>query len=233
MRDTLGAMLMAAAPTAIRPEAQPLGLYALADGRAALGVAPAFGHANAEDLAELGRAAGESGAYGVRPVSGRALLLVGIDRRRASGLAVTAAALGFITKATDPRRAVVACPGAPFCDRGEAPARALAAAAANALAGSVNQTCAVHISGCGKGCAHPAVAALTLVGDAGNYRLVLGGQADDTACATIPGPTAAAALGRIAAVVKQASRPGEGGRDLLSRLGPHRIAAAADDASDA
>src|SRR5262249_28889675 len=139
----------------------------------------------------------------------------------------TTAALGFVTKSTDPRRSVVACSGAPFCDRGEAPARGLAPAVANALAGSLDQTWTVHISGCLKACAHPAAAALTLVGDAAHYRRVVRGRADDAACATIPAPTAAAALRRIAALVGQARQPEESVRDALARLGPHRIAAAA------
>ena len=37
----------------------------------------------------------------------------------------------------------------------------------------------VHVSGCPKGCAHPGAADLTLVGDAGAYRVVLGGTPRD------------------------------------------------------
>jgi precorrin-3B synthase len=37
----------------------------------------------------------------------------------------------------------------------------------------------LHVSGCGKGCAHPKSAAVTLVGREGRYDLVRGGAAGD------------------------------------------------------
>jgi precorrin-3B synthase len=55
----------------------------------------------------------------------------------------------------------MACPGKPACASGWIAARELAAELARQLPWS-RET--VHISGCAKGCAHPAAAALTIVG---------------------------------------------------------------------
>ena len=83
------------------------------------------------------------------------------------------AAAGFITNQTDPRLSIAACPGAPACAAGQAPARADAARLAALNLGPL------HISGCTKGCAHPGPAR-TLVGRAGRYDLVPHGRAADT-----------------------------------------------------
>ena len=82
-------------------------------------------------------------------------------------------AAGFITNPIDPRRSIAACPGAPACASGQAPARADAAWLAAKGIGNI------HVSGCGKGCAHPR-AGLTLVGRAGRYDLIRHGRAADT-----------------------------------------------------
>ena len=73
------------------------------------------------------------------------------------------ARLGFITDATDPRRRIVACPGAPSCASGLIAARSLAAEIAREVS-LPGDGLAVHVSGCAKGCAHPAPAPLTIVG---------------------------------------------------------------------
>jgi len=81
-------------------------------------------------------------------------------------------AAGFITDPADPRRSIAACPGAPACASGAAPARADALR----LAGLGIRD--IHVSGCAKGCAHPR-AALTLVGRGGRYDLIPHGRAAD------------------------------------------------------
>jgi precorrin-3B synthase len=82
------------------------------------------------------------------------------------------AAAGFITDPDDPRRGIAACVGAPACAGASVPAREDAAfLAARGLRG-------IHVSGCAKGCAHPA-ATTTLVGAGGTYGLVRHGRAGD------------------------------------------------------
>lgn len=66
---------------------------------------------------------------------------------------------GLITQADDPLLRVVACTGAPGCPQALAPTRALAAK----LAADVPKGKTLHVSGCGKGCAHPGATDYTLV----------------------------------------------------------------------
>jgi len=119
---------------ALRPPVEPIGPHRLRDGTVALGVALAFGLADAERLAELAEIAAEHGAGSLRPAAGRALLVIGIPPDRASSLARCAAGLGFIVRPDDPRRRIAACPGAPACSSALMPARELAAAVGEMLA---------------------------------------------------------------------------------------------------
>jgi precorrin-3B synthase len=149
-----------------RPPAEPICQHPLRDGTLALGLALAFGHAQADALCELARLAAAHGARTARPAHGRALLLIGLPNKSASHLADALAALGFITRADDPRLRIVACPGRPACASGLIAARALATEIAQhaiALHG-LPENGTLHVSGCPKGCAHPAPAALTMVG---------------------------------------------------------------------
>jgi precorrin-3B synthase len=79
----------------------------------------------------------------------------------------------------------------------------------------------VHVSGCPKGCAHPAAAALTIVGRADGCGLVIGGSTRDQPIATV----ATAALPAGFRHIAQAVAPGEKAADTLARLGPARVAA--------
>jgi precorrin-3B synthase len=144
-----------------RSPAEPIGMHPLRNGRFALGLAPAFGHAPVEAFSELARVVELNGASALRPVVDRALLLIDLDGAVAKQVAREAEALGFVTRADDARRRIVACPGSPACASGLIPARTLA----TEIAGRVrNVPGTIHISGCAKGCAHPAPAALTIVG---------------------------------------------------------------------
>jgi precorrin-3B synthase len=86
--------------------------------------------------------------------------------------------LGFITEARDPRRRIIACPGAPSCAQGLIAARALAAELASQVP-LPGDGVALHISGCAKGCAHPKPAPVTIVGTEQGCGIVTNGSARD------------------------------------------------------
>src|SRR5262249_36853507 len=169
--------VVAAPALAARLAAEPIGLHPLR-GHLALGVALAFGQADAGALAELARAAGHQGTTGIRPAPGRALLLLGLDESGAARVTAVAGQVGFITRADDPRRRITACAGKPACASAHLATRALAAAIAPTLLR--HDGIALHISGCPKGCAHPAPAPLTIVGDARGAGIVRNGPASAT-----------------------------------------------------
>jgi precorrin-3B synthase len=180
--SALAGILEQASAPAARPPAEPVGIHALRSGEVA-GIALPFGHSDAETLSRLTGEAERAGAQGLRTAPGRALLFVGLPQGAASGFAARAISLGFIADPADPRRRVIACAGAPICASGEIAARALAPVVAQALR-AANVAGPVHVSGCGKGCAHSAPTPIAIVGRAGtcdihwNGKLVSSAKAD-------------------------------------------------------
>jgi precorrin-3B synthase len=161
----------------------PIGTFPLRDGACAIGIGLAFGHADSKALEQLVDAASSAGATGLRTAPGRALLAIGLALESAGVFAPRAQNLGFITRADDPRRKVIACAGAPICASAHIASRALApaiAADASAFDGTI------HISGCVKGCAHAATAALTIVGTAEGCAMIANGPVRDTPFAVVP-----------------------------------------------
>jgi precorrin-3B synthase len=126
-------------------------------------VALAFGQIPAETLHALATLGHE-----IRPTPWRMLFLVG-----ATGLS---AIHGLITDASDPLLRITACTGAPGCPQGLGETRQLA----RQLALHLPATQTLHLSGCAKGCAHPAPANLTLTATGYGYDLIRKGTASDT-----------------------------------------------------
>jgi len=200
-----------------RPAADPLGTHTLRDGRLAIGLGLAFGHAHSAALEELARAAAESGATGYRTAPGRALLVVGVTENAAGHLANIAQRLGFIVRVDDPRRQVVACAGAPICTSAEIPTRALAPSLAKvAVAGA--DTPMVHLSGCAKGCACPRSAPLTVVGIEGRCGVVVNGSARGEPLVMLMPEALPGALSRCADGVRRLRVADESAAEVLSRL---------------
>ncbi|WP_371347115.1 precorrin-3B synthase [Ancylobacter sp. IITR112] len=183
------------APPSTVPEegADPVGLHALTDGTLALGLGLEFGQVRAEMLDQLLEATHRAGVAEVEPAAGRALLLVGIAPEAAEALRAEAAGLGFLTDPGDPRRRVFACAGRPACASARLDTHALAATLVPLLDGRD-----LHVSGCPKGCAHPAKAALTIVGlDEGAGLVVEGTPRDalrDPTPAVLPATAVAGAV---------------------------------------
>jgi precorrin-3B synthase len=160
-----------------RATAEPIALHRLKDGGCVLGLGLAFGHAQADALSELAGIARANGATWVRPAPHRALLLGPLTEAKVVATRKAAGTFGFIVDARDPRRRIVACPGAPSCASGLIAARAIAAQLAGHLPAALG---IVHISGCAKGCAHPGSAPLTIVGTSQGFGLVSDGTARET-----------------------------------------------------
>jgi precorrin-3B synthase len=155
--------------------ADPIGVHPLRSGEVAIGIAPPFGHSEAETLQSLIDMAARARVSGLRTAPKRVLLLVGVPQDAAHEVVAAARAMDFIVDADDPRRRVIACVGAPSCSSGQIPARALAPAIAQAVrAGDAPGV--IHVSGCIKGCAHPAAAPMTIVGRNGACEIYRGDQ---------------------------------------------------------
>lgn len=125
-------------------------------------VAVAFGHLAANGLRQLAA----TGAPVMRITPWRMLFLPKpSDPNRLPGIE------GLITGPADPLLRVTACIGAPGCSQASVETRATA----RSLAAHLPAGATLHVSGCAKGCAHPAPSDLTLVGRDGTFDLVRGG----------------------------------------------------------
>ena len=142
--------------------------------RGAFGLGVPFGAMYSATLSILADIARRFGDGKLRMMPWRALLLGGVPKQNAAELRVFAERAGLIVDPGDPRLRVTACAGRPACASASVDARADAAIVAKFLTGYSGT---VHISGCGKGCAHPRRAEFTLVGENGRYGLVRNGSA--------------------------------------------------------
>jgi precorrin-3B synthase len=178
-QDAIGTRIVLSPALAPRPPAETVGTYFLKDDLYALGVGLAFGHAEAETLRALADIARAHGALWARPAPDRALLLGPFQRTTIRTMRIEARRLDFAVDAADGRRRIVACPGAPSCASGLIAARTIAAEIAKSLE-LPGRGVAVHVSGCAKGCAHPAAARFTIVGTGQGCGLVCDGTARAT-----------------------------------------------------
>lgn len=158
---------------------EAIGVHRLRDGSLACGIGLGFGHTDAAALERLIDAAAALGARGLRTAPDRVLMAIGLRPDTASDFAAAADRLGFIVRPDDPRRHVVACAGAPICASAHIAARTIAPLIAERIAPHRDSAFTVHVSGCAKGCAHAAAAALTVVGTPDGGALVANGTARD------------------------------------------------------
>ena len=199
-RAALADLLMSDVPQRIvRGSCDAVGTHRLGDGSLACGVGLAFGHADAPALGNLADAAKSAGAGGMRAAPGRALLIIGLRQEAASSFAAAVERLGFIVRAGDRRRRVIACAGAPICASAHIAARAMAPDIAATAAPFLDGAFTIHLSGCAKGCAHPAPASLTIVGTADGCALVANGSSRGV-------PLKIAATDELAAAVTRYAR---------------------------
>ena len=185
-------------PAQQRKQSKAIGGHRLRDGSLACGIGLAFGHADATLLRRLIDAARSVGASGMRAAPSRALMIIGLTPARAPTFATSAEQLGFITRAGDPRRHVIACAGAPVCAAAHIAARAMAPAIAATAAPFLDGSFTIHVSGCAKGCAHPRAAALTVVGTPEGCALIADGSARDIPHAVVSAEELPAAIARSA-----------------------------------
>jgi precorrin-3B synthase len=177
-----------------RSSAQPIGIHSLLSGHCALGIALPFGYTEARKLQRWVQAANDCGALSIRPAPGRTLLAIELTSEGAHRLASVACDEGFVVDGRDARRSVVACAGAPACFSAALETRRLAPLISQAAGTLLDGSMTIHVSGCAKGCAHPGVATLTVVGP---DRLVVLGRAGDTPHGFVDPSTLVVALKRL------------------------------------
>jgi precorrin-3B synthase len=144
--------------------------------RDVFGVAAPFGSLHPDQLALMAELADCHAEGELRLTAWRAILIPAIASGAIDRLESECARAGLITDATDPRRHIEACVGAPGCASASVKTRDIA----TALAPPLRREDRLHVSGCAKGCAFSAAAFVTLVGRDGGFDLVRNGKAGDT-----------------------------------------------------
>jgi len=222
LRASLAGVLSGEPPPTLRPPPEPIGSHRLQDGRAAFGVALAFGYTEAAVLRRFANAAARCGAASIQPAPGRALLTIGLAAAATDEFADTSAAAGFVVRPDDARRYVVACAGAPACRSAMLCTRQVAPAIAQAARPLLDGSLTIHVSGCAKGCAHPGAAALTFIGP---DRLVVQGRAGDVPHGTASAADFIAGLPHLHAERQRSNAGRESSAAMVSRLGAMRVLA--------
>lgn len=210
---------------AVRAPSSPLGLMAAGTGFFAAGAAPAFGQVRGSDLSRLCQDADMLGIKALRPSPNHSMLFFG-SKSDCDALLETAGACGFVTEAGDARSSIAVCPGAPGCASAFLPTHELAAFASRECASLLDGSFTLHISGCGKGCAHPAPSLLAVCGTADGLAFSVSGRAGDPPDGILPFAQQRTALSRLARLYEKEHKPGENGATLLARLGRQAIGAA-------
>lgn len=221
-----GDSLIAQKEGAPSPAASPsYGLLRLSNDLCAAAVAPAFSQIPAETLSSLCTFASMLGIGRVRPGPGHALFFLG-NEEACRALLAQAREREFIVGAQDPRSAIAACAGQPACASASIATQELAIYAARECSTLLDGSLTLHISGCGKGCAHPSAASLAFFGHSDGLAFVYSGSVSGSADVILPLDEQRAALSRLARLYETEHKPGENARALLARLGRQRIVAA-------
>ncbi|MCF3640687.1 precorrin-3B synthase [Rhizobium sp. TRM95111] len=202
----------------------PVGLLDIGNGPV-LGLRLPYGKVHADQLEGLMHDLARRGARAVRLAPHRALLVLGIAAETAGDALRSAGQHGFWTDPDAPGNAISACAGSAGCAAARLDTHAVADALIAAAPGLFDGSAAIHVSGCTKGCAHPAAAPLTIVGTGDGAALVIAGRAGDDR-ASLAARDLPAALTGIGALVASEGRRGETARTLLERLGRDRLLSA-------
>ena len=157
----------------------PLGAHRVG-ARVYVGFAATFGAVSRALAGEIADVAAMLGIAELRQTPSRIFVAPAPDRPSAERFARDLAGLDLVVSAGDPRGRAEACVGAPHCPRATTRTRehALSIVAALGVAAP-----AIHVSGCAKGCAHPGIAAATLVASDGAYGLAFDAAPGDEALA--------------------------------------------------
>ncbi len=206
-------------------EAQQYGLMRLSQDLSAAALAPAYGQIAGETLSSLCTVASTLGINIVRPGPAHALYCLG-NEDACQTLLVQAHEAGFVTNAHDPRSAIAVCAGEPACASAFIATGELAEHAAADCAALLDGSIKLHLSGCGKGCAHPTAAPLAFSGSSEGLAFRYSGRVSDAQDVILPLTEQKAALSRLARLYEKEHKPGENARALLARLGRQKIVAA-------
>jgi precorrin-3B synthase len=191
-----------------------------------LGLALAHSQVDSASLIALANAAESLGALDIRLAPDHGFFITGLNRETAEKLRETAASIGLLTNPDDSRRSIALCAGSRGCASAFFDTRVLAEKLLSHAPDLLDGSFDLHLSGCAKGCAHPAAAFITIVGARAGYGLVVNGAASAEPLIYVAENDIDTALQRLQALLRQSKEDGESSLACLERLGAGAIAAA-------
>ena len=225
---TLLAAALGAAPVPPIPVASPvhpLGVHGIGD-ETVLGLAPAYGQIHADRLVALVQDLAGCGATEYRLAPHHTLLVRGLRAETLSVAQASAVRANVWSTQDAPGRAISVCAGSAGCASASVDTHAVADTLVAEVGDLLDGSFDIHVSGCPKGCAHPAAAAVTLCGTAAGIGLVLGGRAGDAASAILPANALQPALNRLGTLLRTRCADGETTGDLIGRTAPATLVSA-------
>ena len=209
-----------------QPSQSALGLHWLGLKACALGLRLAFGQIQAADLIAFLDVAEMRGVDDIRAAPDHSLLLIGPSQAAIADLQSVAGKFGFWTDAKMPASHIATCSGAGGCASATYRTKRLAAAVAGWVPELLDGSIVLHLSGCPKGCAHPAESTIAVVGLPDGFGIVVGGKTFDVPALIGDENRLKSALQRLAEMVASTKAAGESVDDCLTRLGSVAIIAA-------
>lgn len=209
-----------------KPAASPVGIIPLDETRGVLGLRPSFCQIHAADLHHFLAVAEMAGVSEIRTAPDHAMLLLGLAPDAMEHVREAAAGYGFRTHADDPANYAIPCSGAGACASAHYATRQAAVDLVDVAPGLLDGSLEVHLSACGKGCAHPGQTALAIVGTATGYRIVVNGSASSEPVTSIGKEKLKSALVALGDLVRNNKAAGESAQQCLKRLGRDAIATA-------
>ncbi len=210
----------------IRPAASSVGIHRLGPTSVALGLQLAFGQIEAGDLIGFLDFAETKGVVEIRTAPDHALLLLGTSVGIMAEVQAVAGEFGFWTEAGTPASAIATCAGAGGCASGTYRTKRLAAQAVDWVPALLDGSVVLHLSGCPKGCAHPAASALAVVGMPAGFAIVVNDKTSAAPAVSVDEHGLKRALEGLARTVAATKAAGESVGDCLTRLGSAATVAA-------
>ncbi|MFK0331762.1 precorrin-3B synthase [Rhizobium sp. NPDC090275] len=199
-----------------------VGMHAMEDGAAVIGLKPRFGQIHANDLLAFLAFLGDLDVTDIRPAPDRCLFITGVSEESAAAVRQSAERFGLSADSDDLSSRIATCAGAGACASSFYATKALAETLIERCPEVLDGSLDLHLSGCAKGCAHPR-RAFTVSGDANGYHLILDGLASDAPDAQIAGSDINSAIERLSRLIKSERQAGESARACLDRVGTATI----------
>jgi precorrin-3B synthase len=203
-------------------ETPSVGISAMENCTAVIGLKPRFGQIHANDLLAFLTFVESHDVTNIRPAPDRGLFITGLNKESAAAVRLSAKRFGLSADSDDLSSRIATCAGAGACASSFYATKALAETLIERCPEALDGSLDLHLSGCAKGCAHPR-RALTISGAADGYHLVLDGLASDAPDAQIAGSDINSAIERLSRLIKSERQAGESARACLDRVGTATI----------